>query len=69
MGANKGLRYGVFVILLDECVAMLAQVRLRNPKCDPSNHSFMLELTPSRDRRRFDFRKVTPLAEWRVSSA
>jgi hypothetical protein len=35
MGLVEGLRYSVYVVLLDEYVGTLPQMRQRNPQRDP----------------------------------
>ena len=66
MGTEQKLRYSVYVVLLDEYVATLPQTRRRNPKRDPSKPCVYVGLTPLRVDRRFDFRRASPEAEWRV---
>jgi hypothetical protein len=66
MGANEGLRYRVFVVLLDEYVGTLPQMRRRNPKRDPSKPYVYVGLTSLRVDRRFDFRRAAPWHEWRL---
>ena len=66
MGTEQKLRYNVYVVLLDEYVGTLPQMRRRNPKRDPSKPLVYVGLTPSRVDRRFDFRKAAPKTEWRV---
>ena len=66
MGTVEGLRYTVYVVLLDEYVGTLPQMRLRNPKRDPSKPFVYIGLTPLRVDRRFDYRRATPKTEWRV---
>jgi hypothetical protein len=66
MGGDQGLRYSVYVVLLDEYVATLPQMRRRNPKRDPSKPCVYVGLTSLRVNRRFDFRKATPKHEWRL---
>jgi hypothetical protein len=60
------LRYSVYVVLLDDYVGTLPQMRRRNPKRDPSKPCVYVGLTPLRVGRRFDFRGATPKTEWRV---
>ena len=62
----EGLRYSVYVVLLDEYVGTLPQMRRRNPKCDPSKPFVYVGVTPLRVDRRFDYRRATVKAEWRV---
>lgn len=66
MGTVRGLRYNVYVVLLDEYVGTLPQMRRRNPKRDPSKPYVYIGLTPLRVGRRSDFRGATPKTEWRV---
>ena len=66
MGADGKLRYSVYVVLLDDHVGTLPQMRRRNPKRDPSKPCVYVGLTPLRVDRRFDFRRASPEAEWRV---
>lgn len=66
MGTEQKLRYSVYVVLLDEHVGTLPQMRRRNPKHDPSKPFVYVGLTPLRVGRRFDFRGATSKYEWRV---
>jgi hypothetical protein len=66
MGTEQKLRYSVYVVLLDEYVGTLPQMRRRNPKHDSSKPCVYVGLTPLRVRSRFDFRGATPKTEWRV---
>ena len=66
MGTAREPRYCVYVVLLDEYVGTLPQMRRRNPKHDPSKPCVYVGLTPLRVGRRFDFRGATPTTEWRV---
>ena len=66
MRANEGLRYSVFVVLLDEYVATLPQMRRRNSKRDPSKPYVYVGLTSLPLDRRFDFRRAAPWHEWRL---
>ena len=66
MGTNGKLRYSIYVVLLDEYVATLPQMRRRNPKRDPSKPFVYVGLTSLPVNRRFDFRKATPEYEWRL---
>jgi len=66
MGTEQKLRYSVYVVLLDEYVGTLPQMRRRNPKRDPSKPCVYVGLTPLRVGRRLDFRGATPTTEWRV---
>jgi len=61
-----GLRYSVYVVLLDEYVGTLPQIRRRNPRRNPTKPCVYVGLTPLRVGRRFDFRGATPKHEWRV---
>ena len=58
--------YSVYVVLLNESIGRLPQMRLRNPKRDLSKPYVYVGLTPLVVDRRFDFRKATVKAEWRV---
>src|SRR5215813_2009112 len=66
MGANEGFRYSVYVVLLDEYVGTLPQMRRRNPTRDPSKPFVYVGLTSLPVDRRFDFRRATPEHEWRL---
>ena len=66
MATMRELRYSVYVVLLDEYVGTLPQMRRRNPKHDSSKPCVYIGLTPLRVGRRFDFRGATPKTEWRV---
>jgi len=61
-----GLRYSVYVVLLDESVGTLPQIRRRNPRRNPTKPCVYVGLTSLRVGRRFDFRGATPKYEWRV---
>src|SRR5215469_6856513 len=66
MGANGELRYSVFVVLLDEYVGTLPQMRRRNPKRDPSKPYVYVGVTSLRVDRRFNFLRATSKYEWRL---
>jgi hypothetical protein len=66
MGTVGVLRYSVYVVLLDEYVDTLPQMRRRNPERDSSKPCIYVGLTPLRVGRRFDYRGATPKTEWRV---
>jgi hypothetical protein len=66
MGANEGLRYSVFVVLLEDYVGTLPQMRRRNPKRDLSKPFVYVGFTSSPLDRRFDFRRAAPEHEWRL---
>ena len=66
MGTLEKLRYSVYVVLLDEYVGTLPQMRLRNPKRDPLKPFVYVGLTPLHVDRRFDYRRATPKTEWRL---
>jgi hypothetical protein len=66
MGANEGFRYSVYIVLLDEYVGTLPQMRRRNPKRDPLKPYLYVGVTSLPVDRRFDFRRATPEHEWRV---
>ena len=64
--AVRELRYSVYVVLLDEDIGTLPQMRRRNPKRDPSKPFVYVGLTPLRVNRRFDYRRVANKGEWRL---
>jgi len=66
VGTVEKLRYSVYVILLDEYVGTLPQMRRRNARRNPSKPCVYIGLTPLRVGRRFDFRGATLKTEWRV---
>jgi hypothetical protein len=66
MGTAKELRYSVYVVLLDEYIGTLPQMRRRNPKRDPSKPYVYVGLTPLPMNRRFDFHRAVPEREWRL---
>jgi hypothetical protein len=66
MGTERELRYRVFVVLLDEYVGTLPQMRRRNPKRDPLKPFVYVGLTSLPVNRRFDFRRAAPEHEWRL---
>ena len=66
MRAERELCYSVYVVLLDEHISTLPQMRRRNPKRNLSKPYVYVELTLERIDRRFDFRRATIKAEWRV---
>src|SRR4029450_13377521 len=66
MGLVEGLRYSVYVVLLDEYVGTLPQMRRRNPKRDPSKPYVYVGVTPLRVGNRFDFHGATSEHEWRL---
>ena len=66
MGTVRELRYSVYVVLLDEHVGTLPQMRRRNPKRDPSKPFVYIGLTYLPVDRRFDFHTATPEHEWRL---
>jgi hypothetical protein len=66
MGIVRELRYSVYVVLLDEYVGTLPQMRRRNPKRDPSKPFVYIGLTSLPLDRRFDFHGATPEHEWRL---
>jgi hypothetical protein len=65
MGTVRELRYSVYVVLLDEYIGTLPQMRRRNPKRGPSKPCVYVGLTPLPVNRRFDFRRAAPEHEWR----
>jgi hypothetical protein len=66
MGTVRELRYSVYVVLLDEYVGTLPQMRRRNPKRDPSKPFVYIGLTSLPVDRRFDFHGAIPEHEWRL---
>jgi hypothetical protein len=66
MGTPGEVRYSIYVVLLDEYIGTLPQMRRRNPKYDVSKPCVYVGLTSLRVGPRFDFRKATPKTEWRV---
>jgi hypothetical protein len=66
VGANEGVRYSVFVVLLDEYVGTLPQMRRRNPQRDPAKPYVYVGVTSLTLDRRFDFRNATSQHEWRL---
>ena len=66
MGTNKNFRYSIYVVLLDDYVGTLPQMRRRNPKRNLSKPCVYVGITPLCVDRRFDFRRATPQHEWRV---
>jgi hypothetical protein len=66
MGTVRELRYSVYVVLLEEYVGTLPQMRRRNPKRDPSKPYVYVGVTPLRVDNRFDFHGATSEHEWRL---
>ena len=66
MGTERELRYSVYVVLLDEYVGTLPQMRRRNPKRDPSRPYVYVGITSLPVNRRFAFRRAAPEHEWRT---
>jgi hypothetical protein len=66
MGVNEGFRYSVYVVLLNEYVGTLPQIRRRNPERDPSKPYVYVGVRSLPVDRQFDFRRATPEHEWRV---
>src|SRR4029453_15316961 len=66
MGIAEELRYSVYVVLLDEYVGTLPQMRRRNPQRDPSKPFVYVGLTSLPLDRRFDFHGATSEHEWRL---
>ena len=66
MGTARELRYNVYVVLLDDYVGTLPQMRRRNPQRDPSKPFVYVGLTSLPVDRRFDFRGATSEHEWRL---
>jgi hypothetical protein len=66
MGTKRELLYSVYVVLLDEYVGTLPQMRRRNPKRSPSKPVVYVGVTSLPVNRRFDFRRAAPEQEWRL---
>ena len=66
MRSGRKLLYSIYVVLLDDYVGTLPQMRRRNPKRNLSKPCVFVGLTPLRVDRRFDFRRATPEHEWRL---
>lgn len=66
MGTERELRYSIYVVLLDDYVGRLPQMRRRNPRRNPLKPCVYVGLTALRVDRRFDFRRATSEYEWRV---
>jgi hypothetical protein len=66
VGTARQPLYSVYVVLLDEYIGALPQMRRRNPNRDPSKPCVYVGITALRVDRRFDFRRATPTTEWRV---
>jgi hypothetical protein len=66
VGTVEKLRYSVYVVLLDDYLGTLPQMRRRNPKRDPSKPLVYVGLTSLPVNRRFDFRGATPTTEWQL---
>ena len=66
MRNERELCCSVYVVLLDENVDRLPQIRLRNPKRDLSKPCVYVGLTPLAVDRRFDFSRAVAKSEWRV---
>ena len=66
METTREPRYSVYVVLLDENIGTLPQMRRRNPKRDPSKPYVYVGLTPLRLGRRFDYRRAANNGEWRL---
>ena len=66
MRTERELCYSVYVVLLDNYVGTLPQMRRRNPKRNLSKPCVYVGLTVGRIDGRFDFRRATIEAEWRV---
>jgi hypothetical protein len=62
----RDFRYSVFVVLLEDYVGTLPQMRRRNPKRDLSKPFVYVGFTSSPLDRRFDFRRAAPEHEWRL---
>jgi hypothetical protein len=58
--------HSVYVVLLDEHIGTLPQMRLRNPKHNLSKPCVYIGLTSARVGPRFEYRKATGELEWRV---
>jgi hypothetical protein len=66
MPTRREVEYRVYVVLLDERVGTLPQMRLRNPKRELAKPFVYVGLTPLRIDRSFDYRRATSKGEWRV---
>ena len=66
MRTARESRHSVYVVLLDQHIGTLPQMRRRNPKRDPSKPFVYIGLTPLSVGRRFDYRKAARKAEWRL---
>jgi hypothetical protein len=66
MATNGGLRYSIYVVLLDDYVGTLPSIRRRNPKRDLSKPCIYVGLTRGHLSPKFDYREVTGEREWRV---
>lgn len=66
MGTARELRYNVYVVLLDEYVGTLPQMRRRNPQREPSKPFVYVGLTSLPVDRRFDFHGAASEHEWRL---
>lgn len=58
--------YSVYVVLLDEYVGTLPQMRRRNPNRDPSKPFVYIGMTPLLVDALFDYRRATNKTEWRL---
>ena len=65
-GTAREPLYSVYVVLLDEYIGTLPQMRRRNPKRDPSKPCVYVGLTVLRVGCRFDYRGATAKTESRV---
>jgi hypothetical protein len=66
MGTEEALRYSVYVVLRDEDVGTLPQMRRRNPDRDSLKPFVYVGLTSLHVDCRFDFRIATNKTEWRL---
>jgi len=66
MGTERELCYSIYVVLLEDYIGTLPQMRRRNPKRDLSKPCVYVGLTSLSVDRRFDFRQATPKHEWRL---
>ena len=66
MSTDRTLRYSIYVVLLDEYVGTIPQMRRRNPKRDPSKPYVYVGLTSLSVNGRFNFLRATSKYEWRL---
>ena len=66
MGSKRKLRYSVYVVLLDNDIGTIPQMRRRNPKRNPAKPYVYVGLTSLPLNRRFNFLRATAKNEWRL---